>query len=237
MFTDSDIVYVRSSGATTEHVEISPVSVPTAVSPLLLEALHDGHTSEVDSDFTVLHSARSLFSILEVDDGETTIFEIVAHLHRHEATLYGAELLDDGLDKIFFCDAARDVRQLDSSGVWDFLLLILGFSCSFGNDGFHVENALFGTTNLRGSVLVLTLVLLQVLDTGLKLSDLVTLDIAVSFLGLFVTHLRTEILLSSLLEVEVGMPDVVSVEHSDVLVTPNGVITSADAKRVKNWVF
>ena len=47
----------HSPGTALEQVEISPVSVTTAVSPLLLEGLHDGHSSEVHSYFTVLNGA------------------------------------------------------------------------------------------------------------------------------------------------------------------------------------
>lgn len=176
-----------------------------------------------------------MLSILEVDDGETTVFKNSTHFHGHEATFNWAELLDDGIDELSFSNIAWDVSQLDSSGVRHFLLFLLVLSCLFGHDGFGVKCAFFRSADLKGSILILTLVLLQVLDVGLELSDLVALDVSVSFLSLSVAHLGTKILLLSL-DLEVWMPHVVSVKHSDVLVTSDGIITFADAKRVKNWI-
>lgn len=230
-------IFIRSPWTTTEQVKISPVSITTSsISSVLLEGLHDGHTSKVNSDFTLLDSKRSLLCALEVDDSEATIFEIVTHLHWHEATLNRAELLNDCLNKIFFSNAAWDVSELDSSGVRYFLLFLCLFHCFFGYDGFHVEDALLGLADLSGGVLVLTLIFLQVLHSGLQVSNFVTLHVSVPFLRHLVTHLSTEILLPSL-DLEVGMPHVVSVEHSDVLVTTDGVSVMANAKRVENWVF
>ena len=176
-----------------------------------------------------------MLSILEVDDSEATIFENSTHFHGHEATFNWAELLDDSIDEFSFSNIAWDVGQLDSSGVGDFLLFLLVLSCLFSHDGLHVENALFGSTDLEGSILLLTLILLQVLHISLQLSDLVALYVSVSFLSLPVAHLGSKILLLSL-DLEVGMPDIVSVQHSNVLVTTDGIIAFADAERVKNWI-
>ena len=106
-----------------------------------------------------------------------------------------------------------------------------------GLESLGVENALFRLSDGRISTLLIlfSLVLLEVLDCGFELGDVSALDIVTTTLGLPVTHLSTKIFFFSL-DLIVRMPDIISVQHSDVGIASDRVSVSADAKRVENRI-
>ena len=223
--------------AALEDIEIAPVAIAVPITPLLLVGLSDGYGSEFYRDFTIKNSLLSRRLILEVYDSEAAIANRVPHLlHGHEATLDWAELLHDGLAEELLGDRAWDLRQPDAFGIWNLLFLLLILHSFPGLEGLCIESALLWACNSRVLVLLVVLHFLQVFDLLRKVRDLGALDIVSFARVLSVSDLGSQVLFLRL-DFKVRMPDIVSMEHSDVSVASDGFVASTDSKRVENWVL
>lgn len=225
---------------TPKNVEVPPVAIAAAISIGLPVGLDDANRGKVDGDLTLLDGASSVLLRLEVGDGEATIpgeaaLRVDGDPDSGNWTEFDLELLLD----LFGGQVLWNILQFDTSGVGCLLNFLLLLGGKLGLDGLHVEDLLLGCADgirITGIVFI-TLVLLQILKAGLDGRNLVTLDI-VFFAGslLPVAHLGTEIFFLSL-DLIVGVPDVITMKHSDVRVSADSIFTNIDAERVENGIL
>ena len=184
-----------------------------------------------------MDGSRSTFSILEIDDAETTI-AVLAHLvHGHVAAIHGTKLVDDLWQEFFLRDVLRDLGKTDTLRVGDLLLLLLILHSLLGLKSLGVKDTLLGHADgsLLTSFLIFSLVLLKSVNAGLELSDLESLKVVLALFRLSVAHPGTKIFFLGL-HLVVRVPHVVSVQHCDMRVASDGIIAFTNTKRVENWV-
>lgn len=217
--------------------DVEVAFVATVTIAVLLVRLADHQRGEAHRDLTLLDSSSRTFRILEVDDGEATI-AILAHLvHGHVATIHRTKLVDDLGQEFILGDVLRDLGQADTLRVRDLLLLLLILLSLLGLESLGVEDTLFGHSDgsLLTSLVFFSLVLLESVHAGLELADLEALNVVLALFSLSVAHPGAKIFFLGL-HLVVGMPHVVSVQHCDVSVASDGIITLTNTKRVENWV-
>lgn len=227
---------------TPEHIELPLVAIAATIPiPVCLPVrLYDANGGEIDGNLTVLNGASAMLFRLEVGDSKATVpREAALSVFRHPNAGDWTELKLKLFLNFFSCQVLWDVLKLDASRISGLLHLLLLLHCEFGLNGLHVEDLPLRCANSSGitSIILVALVFLQVLKTSLDGSDLLSFNVIFTFVNQLVAHPSAKIIILSL-DLIVGVPHVIAMEHGDVGITADRVFTAlTKAKRVENGIL
>jgi len=204
---------------------------------LRLPALHGNfntQASHVNINLSLCDSARSFHNFFENDNSEAKRL-VALSVDRNTAPFDFTELLVHSYFDILFGDTVRDVTQLASVRVDNFLVPLKGVSSLLFSDNFtHVEGSLSDRLGRASSccdfslTLGLFFLLLNLINFLLDLSNVFRF-LSFGLLSLTLTVLGSEISFFHL-DLVVGVPDVIALDHGESTVSSLSFESCADSE-------